>query len=343
MVFSLSPQDRQELRLLQKKNRDKKIFVRVTVLLMLDGGFSREDTAFALGIDPSTVSRYKERYASSGNLGEYLSDNYVEYRGKLTEGEQRALAEEPGAYLYLDTREVVAFIRQKFNKVYTTTGVVPLLHRLGFSYKKTKQEPCKADHNVQEEFLDGMLETLAGLAGDEAAYYMDGVHPQHNTKGEYGWIRTGQDFAVPANTGRKRLNINGALNAHDVTDVVIDEAGSVNAQSTVRLLEKIGKRNGDKCRIYIYSDNARYYHSRLLKAYLAENPRFVLLHLPPYSPNLNLIERLWKFLRKKVINSYYHEKFDDFRHSVLGFFKNIKNYRAELESLLTLKFQLFGK
>jgi transposase len=102
-------------------------------------------------------------------------------------------------------------------------------------------------------------------------------------------------------------------------------------------------KNPDKCRIYIYSDNVRYYRSRLLKAYLAENPWFVLLHLPPYSSNLNLIERLWKFLRKKVINSYCYEKFDDFKNAVMGFFKNIEIYFYELESLLTLKFQLFGK
>ena len=343
MIFNLSSKDRKELRTLQKKNRNKKIYVRVTVLLMLDGGFSGEEISFALGIDSSTVSRYKEKYKSSRSLDDYLSDNYVEYKGKLTEKEQGILVEELETYLYRSTKEIVAFIKERFDKEYTPTGIVPLLHRLGFSYKKTKSEPSKADYEAQEEFLEEMLETLMDLEEDESAYYMDGVHPQHNTKGECGWIKTGEDFIIPTNTGRKRVNINGALNAHDVTDVVIDVTDSVNAQSTIRLLEKLKEENQSKRRIYIYSDNARYYRSKLLKAYLAENPQFVLVYLPPYSPNLNLIERLWKFLKKKVINSYYYEKFDDFKKAVLGFFKNIKNYKDELESLLTLKFQLLGQ
>jgi len=317
MLFSLSSKDRNELRELQKQNRNKKIYVRVTVLLMLDGGFSREDTAFALGIDLGTVSRYKEKYKLSKSIEDFLSDNYVEYSGKLTAKEQLILIEELETYLYRNTKEIAAFIKEKFGKGYSPTGLVPLLHRLGFSYKKTRSEPGKADAEAQEEFLEAMLDTLVNLEQDEAAYYMDGVHPQHNTKPECGWIRTGEDFIIPTNTGRKRVNINGALNAHDVTDAVIDVADSVNAQSTIRLLEKVKKKKPSKRRIYIYSDNARYYRSKLLKAYLAKNPKFILVHLPPYSPNLNLIERLWKFLKKKMINSFYYEKFDDFKKAVL--------------------------
>lgn len=65
-----------------------------------------------------------------------------------------------------------------------------------------------------------------------------------------------------------------------------------------------------------------------------------LIFLPPYSPNLNLIERLWKFFRKKVLYNRYYEKFNDFKIACEDFFKNIRKYKNELQSLLTENFQI---
>ena len=96
---------------------------------------------------------------------------------------------------------------------------------------------------------------------------------------------------VKTNTGRQRININGVMNAHDPTDVLIDESDSINAQSTIR-------------------------------------------------PNLNLIERLWRLLKKTVLYNRYFETYEEFRKTVLSFFKNIKRYRAELKTLMTLKFHI---
>jgi len=67
-----------------------------------------------------------------------------------------------------------------------------------------------------------------------------------------------------------------------------------------------------------------------------------MLFLPPYSPNLTLIERLWRFLKKIVLYNQYYEKFADFKQAILNFFKNIKQYKAELGSLTTLKFHTLG-
>jgi len=68
-----------------------------------------------------------------------------------------------------------------------------------------------------------------------------------------------------------------------------------------------------------------------------------MLFLPPYSsPNLNLIERLWRFLKKIVLYNQYYEKFLDFKVAILNFFENIKQYKLELQSLMTLKFRTLG-
>lgn len=75
-------------------------------------------------------------------------------------------------------------------------------------------------------------------------------------------------------------------------------------------------------RIMLICDNARYNHARLLKDYLTEtNSRVELLFLPPYSPNLNLIERLRVFMKDRILRTYY-PTFADFRHAIQNFFLN---------------------
>jgi len=91
--------------------------------------------------------------------------------------------------------------------------------------------------------------------------------------------------------------------------------------------------------IYIIVDNARYYHSRLLKEY-AEGTKIKLIFLPPYSPNLNLIERYWKFFKKKILNNQYYETFEEFKPACKSFFRKRKKYLPELQTLLSENFHI---
>ena len=91
--------------------------------------------------------------------------------------------------------------------------------------------------------------------------------------------------------------------------------------------------------IYIIVDNARYYHSRLLKEY-AEGTKIKLIFLPPYSPNLNLIERYWKFFKKKILNNQYYETFEEFKQACKSFFRKRKKYLPELQTLLSENFHI---
>ena len=93
--------------------------------------------------------------------------------------------------------------------------------------------------------------------------------------------------------------------------------------------------------LYVICDNARYYRSKAVQEYL-ETSRVKLVFLPPYAPNLNLIERFWKFLKKKVLYNRYYETFDEFREACETFFKIRTNTQRELRSLLTANFELIG-
>lgn len=336
-MIQLDDQKRKELRHLRKKSRDKKVYVKLSTILMLDAGYTPVQIEECLGVDVSTVYRYTKDYQQMDIL-DYLRDNHVAYSGKLSEAQEEQLIKEVSENLYLTSKEVAAYILREFGVAYVDKGVVKLLHRLGFSYKKTKQVPAKANRSQQEAFVNE-LNDLLDKEPNTVVYFNDGVHPQYNTRPEYGWIPKGKDYEMPSNPGRERVNITGALNARNVTEVLVVESAAVNAQSTIEVWEAAEKQHPGKSIVHI-CDNARYYHSKVVEQWLKDHPKTKVKYLPAYSPNLNLIERLWKFMKKEAINSFYYETKEAFRRAVLDFFKHIGRYKKDLMTLLTLNFRL---
>ena len=120
---------------------------------------------------------------------------------------------------------------------------------------------------------------------------------------------------------QQRLNINGVIDCNELSAIVRYD-DTINAQSTIKLFQQIELQNPGARRIHIICDNARYYHARLVKDYLA-NSRIELVFLPPYAPNLNLIERFWKFFKKTVLYGRYYETFSQFKTACDNFFAGL--------------------
>lgn len=342
MDYQLSLQDYRKLRELQNNVKlSRRRYRKVTVLVMLHQGHSIDVVEAALGLDDNTIRRYWEGYEEQG-IETYLTDHYVPYSGKLTSEQEVALANHLDENLYLDVKPIIAWVGDNFNIGYTISGMRDLLHRLGFTYKQAKAVPSKADEEAQRAFLEDQLPGLLDevSAGAAEVYYGDGVHPTHNTKTGRGWIRKGQDFEIDCNSGRKRVNINGAVRATKPEHLVYDVTDSINAQSTQRVCRQLLNKHPGK-KIYYICDNARYNRCKWLQEW-ARNQRIEFIFLPAYSPNLNLIERLWRLLRKEAINSIYYEAYADFRQGIIGFLDNAKAYKEEIRSLLTLNFRTVG-
>lgn len=333
----LSKSQRQELYVALKATRDVRFIDRIRTILLLDQGESYEEIAKFLFIDRRTAERYKRAFQKEG-LESLISMKYRGGLSYLSSEEQEELKLHLSKNLYRTLQEIRKYVLKAYNVWYSVRGLGQLLQRLGFVYKKPSLVPGKANRQAQEEFVK-KLESLKD--SEEPLYFADGVHPQHNTYANYGWILKGEEFELKSNTKRYRLNINGAINAQDSQGIVIDNAEAINAQSTIRLLKKIERRHPKAMNINVVVDNAAYYRSRLVKEYL-ENSRITLVFLPPYSPNLNLIERLWKVLNRMVLYNIYYEKFEDFREAILGFFQNRKKYRDEIDRSLSFKFQTIG-
>lgn len=132
--------------------------------------------------------------------------------------------------------------------------------------------------------------------------------------------------------------MNGALNLNSHTAVVLEEK-TINSIATIHLFKRLIKKHPTG-KIYFILDNASHHHSKAVTLWLKKHRRLKTVFLPPYSPNLNLIERLWRFFHMKVTNNHYFETFDDFRKTSLKFFRNLDFYKEELQTLMTDNFQL---
>jgi transposase len=339
----ISTSEIEELKRYQHQTGDKSVYAKVTCILMLSKGLSPETVSQHLGMSVSCVYRYSKSYSNVG-LSDFLATNYQGYWGQLSSVEISILRSELKRNIYTDAQSVSVWIKDTFSVRYTVSGTVDLLNRIGFTYKKTKEVPCECNAEKQESFVKELSELFKKQDKKEensVIYYADGVHPTHNSRSTYAWIETGTELVQPTVSGRDRININGLLNAKDVTDVLSLDCESVNAQSTKILYQMALDRNPNAEKIYIISDNAKYYKNKELTEWV-RGTKIIQVFLPPYSPNLNLIERLWKFLRKKVINTEFYRTKELFREAIKKFFENIENYKSELQSLLSLKFRLIN-
>ena len=339
MDFQLSASERVLLQQAQSACRGKAGYVPVTALLMLAQGHGAEVVAQALGLHPSTVYGYVAGCRAQGLAG-FLAAEQPGYSGLLTSAQLAGLCQELNQVLYTDCRAVITWLVAEHAVRYTVSGITGLLHRLGYSYKQTTALPCEADAVAQAAFLEQTLAPLLAEAatGAAALYFADAAHPTHNTRASHVWTQTGKERPLLTVSGRERVNLNAALNAHCPTQVHVDQTDCVNAQSTQRLYEKLLLAHPEGP-VYVVCDNARYYRNQALAGWLADK-RLVQVFLPPYSPNLNLIERLWKFLRQKIINTAFYRTKGQFKAAVLEFFDRLDEFGSELASRMSLKFHV---
>ena len=194
----------------------------------------------------------------------------------------------------------------------------------------------------QREFLDNELKPKldAALAGDGHVLFVDAAHFVFGTFLCCLWsiVR----IFVRAASGRQRFNVLGAWNAVTRELITITNTTVVNSDTMCELLRAVAQR-GLIGPVTLVLDNARYQRNAVVQS-LAAELGIVLLFLPSYSPNLNLIERLWRFMKRRAAYGRYHATFADFRAAVQDVLDRVPTTHAnKLASLMTLKFQEFDE
>lgn len=292
------------------------------------------------GISGNTLRRHLKDYMEGGieKLKEVSfykpQSEMMRYRGSI----EAYFKEHPSA----SVKEAMAKIEEMTGIRRSENRVREFLKAIGMKRRKIGTIPAKADIEAQENFLKNELRPRLDEAeqGKRAIFFVDAAHFVLAPFVGFLWSFTRIFIKAPA--GRQRFNVLGAINAVSLELITVCNDQYINALSFCDMLRKIAELNL-QIPITLVLDNAKYQKCKIVKE-LAESLNIELLYLPSYSPNLNLIERLWKFIKKKCLWSKYYSDFHHFKHSITGCLTQTgTTFRNELKSLLTLNFQTFKK
>jgi transposase len=206
----------------------------------------------------------------------------------------------------------------------------------------------KADPDQQHAFVAHYERQKAAAQRPGARltrrYFVDACHPLWGLELVYAcWLLVGQRFLAGMGSGRKRLNILGAYCPDDqeYLDLRLTR-DNINGEQFVNLLRLLRATHPEAERFVLYLDRAKYYGAPVVKDWLQRHPEFELEPLPTYSPNLNLIERLWKFVRQEAL-SHWHPSFEAMQEAVSGVLDHLESYRPKLETLMVDEFHIIEK
>lgn len=202
--------------------------------------------------------------------------------------------------------------------------------------------PAKADPEKQKAFLEQEIQPRLkqAQAGKRVVLFVDAAH--FVLAPFLGFLWSVVRVFIQAPAGRQRFNVLGALNATTHELLTMTNDSYITAETVCALLEKIAKRYVG-IPITLFLDNARYQRCALVVE-KAKRLNIELCFLPAYSPNLNLIERVWKFVKKKCLYSQYYAEFPAFQAAISKCLnETMTTHQSDLDSLLTLRFQLFEK
>jgi len=336
--IDLDEKARRDLRGRIRKTKERKIADRLRVVLYRAEGYRHKDIAALLQIGINQVTQILRRYLAGG-LEVLLTDNYQGSQPKLTPEQQYLLTLELKTKIYNTAQQVIAWVEEQWGVCYGLRGMHTLLKRLGFTYKKNRLVPSKADPEAQRQFVQWFNKLRAELGPNDYIYFGDAVHVKHNAEAGYAWSPIGEPHLIPTNSGRQRYNVLGVYctQTHEHLFILTEE--NINQDTIIELLQRLRAKHPGEGKIYLVLDNARYNKAWRVRAQ-AQVSRITLKFLPPYSPNLNLIERLWKFMRKKFCKDKYRGTFAEFCSRLDTFFADLDQYRTELANLLTENFEL---
>lgn len=289
---------------------------RLKAILLRSEGWTVPQISQALRLHQSTIIRHIQDYQAGKLKNESGGSS-----GQLNEEQTQELIAHLEANLYHHNHQIILYVKEHFGVTYTIPGMHKWLHRNGFSYKKPKGLPHKADGELQKEFI-AQYEQLKKEAGvDEPILFMDSVHPTQATKLSYGWIKTGKTKHIGTTASRTRLNIIGAVQLGHIGEAITSQYDTINGESIIDFMNKIRAQHHEKV-VHLILDKAPYHRSALVLE-RADALNIKLHFLPPYSPNLNPIERLWKVMNEHSRNNRFFKGAKDFREAIDGFFTNI--------------------
>lgn len=344
--ITFTADDRQALAHDRYHHPDPRVQRKMEVLWLKSHGLTHDAIAAYADVSRRTVQRYLDEYLEGGLPrlrhcpGNHPRSVLVEYEASLEEyfrkhpprstKQARAIIEQHTG-IRRGLSQVRQFLKGHLGLRWRKVGAIPV------PPKKTVEEHAEEQATFVREKLEPRLKQAR--QGRRQVYFVDAAHFVFAPF--LGCLWCAARLFVRAASGRKRYNVLGALDAVTHRLIRVTNDGYINAESVCALLHAVATASVG-LPITLVLDNARYQKCALVQG-LAESLGIELLYLPGYSPNLNLIERLWRFVRKESLNSIYYESFEGFTTAIDGCLDNLATkHKGEMEMLLTHEFQVFG-
>lgn len=313
-IFIITEQ-KVELERFHDSHRDRCVRDRIKAIPLTSEGWNSAMIAQVLRLHETTINRPIHDYLN----GRKLKPKNGGSDGMLSVEQTEQLTSYLCYHLFHHPHEIVAYLAQRWFIQFSIPAMNKWLHRQGFTYKKPSGIPHKFSEKKQAQYIK-YYEDMMILAGNESVLFLDTVHPTQATKISYRWIRKGYKKSVKTTGGRTRLNILGALNLNDIGRPIIHDYKIIDDYNVAIFFNEICQYCPNyRQKIHLIMDGTGYNRTELIKDW-AKLVNIELHYLPPYSPNLSAIERLWKVMNEHAKNNRYLEKTRDFRDAIFNFF-----------------------
>jgi transposase len=325
---------------------DPRVQRKMEVLWLKHHELSHEDIAILAGVSRSTVQRCVSDYLEGGLAA--IPPEYSKGPSSLLEDHRPALEEYFAKHPPRSLKEAQHAIEQQTGIRRGQTQVRRFLKRLGMLPRKVAAIPVPPNSSIEEharnqaKFVEEELEPrlAEARAGKRQVYFVDASHMVFAAF--LGWVWCVVRWAMRSASGRKRYNVLGALDAVNHRLIRVTNHSYINAVAVCDLLRAVAEASTG-LPITLVLDNAVYQKCALVQQ-LAASLNIELLYLPSYSPNLNLIERVWKFVKKQALRSTYHPDYESFVAAIDQCLSDLPGkYKADMDSLLTHRFQMFDE
>jgi transposase len=315
MEIQLTTIEKTRLEKRHRKERDKRVCDRLKAVLLRSEGWALTAIAQALRIRSKTVSEH----LADWQRGKLKPENGGS-TSKLTEEQTRRLEEHLEKHVYARVQELIEHVEATCGVAYTISGMTKWLKQHGFVYKQPNAVPANADRARQAQFIEAYRQLKAETPAEEPIVFIDAVHPTMATKVAYGWIRKGKTQPIHSIASRTRVNLMGSIELATLKSVVIP-FDHVNGTTTCEFLATLKKAYPKAPKLHVILDQSGYHRSEMVRAFV-KNESIELHYLPPYSPNLNPIERLWKVMNECVRNNQVFTSPKAFRNALTQFFEH---------------------
>lgn len=333
-------EEKHSLQAARDQHTDGRLKLRFVALLMLAEEMAIATVAHVVGKNVKTLERWGEQYLTQG------IDSLNSFHDKAKPTTLKPWQIEPLVAWVKQThpataKQVKASLAEQFRVNYAVETVRVLMLKQGLRRLRPPTQPGHPPSVEEQQDVvmnDGRMK--AESAPGTPLLFLDGMHLVHQLQPGYCWGDPKDPPVFKTNTGRKRLHLLGAYHPADSSLLHVTGEAACHGERVVELFEVIAAHHPTAPEVIMFSDNAADFYSDHVRDWLEAHPRLWLLPLPPYAPNLNLIERVWKFVKELLVKNTYYEKDKTFRAEAFRLLNHLDKHVEALKTFMVEKFQI---